>query len=223
MEEYENIENSEENENIKDIDYELVKIDDMSLSYILHNTNYFVQGSTKVSVFDYLPLLKKGYTNSETILQLENYYNIVISYEHSMLEFNNKLNDYIFMDMINSEGVLIKQLYEFNSELNDNINIKICWFYRAWEKLLLSDNRFKLYVAILSSGRQLVDIFLKEIDPRFDNHEAYKLAKKFDNAYIINAVKTRIIQLNLLYDEVLASQLTGYEQIAQDVRLSKYL
>jgi hypothetical protein len=90
-------------------------------------------------------------------------------------------------------------------------------------RLLLADSKVKLYVAIYKQKKELVDIFLNEIDPRIDSNEAYRLAKFMGNKPIIEAVKNKIIQLNMLYDMVLQTQLVGYEQIGQDIRLSKYV
>jgi hypothetical protein len=158
-------------------------------------------------------------------------------YEHDTQDMLDKSNDKYFMGMIKKEDYMFSEVLEWyviisGIKTSNNVNnTSLDFFYRTvsqhykslWKSTLLSDDRIKLYFAIIINKEFWVEIFLNEIDPRFDNNEAYHLAKDKGNNNIINAVKTKIIQLNLLYDEVLKTQLLGYEQLAEDIKLSKYL
>jgi hypothetical protein len=205
----------------------MVKLDDEAREFIINTSIYFYQGNTRINIIDYFPYLKQGYTKVYMLDDFEEYYiKKGIEYPtdfHMMYENNIVINDNVLIQAIQNECNILSSILHIASrsdKLSDLIfndaagNISL---------LLLADSNVKLYTAIYLKNKELVDVFLNEIDPRFDNNEAYHIAKRIGNRDIIEAVKNKIIQLNMLYDMVLQTQLVGYEQIGQDIRLSKYV
>lgn len=67
-------------------------------------------------------------------------------------------------------------------------------------QILLNDDRINLYVAIILNDILKVKLLLLSFDPRFDQHESYKLALKYGNKNIIDMITENIISRNW-YDQ----------------------
>lgn len=227
---------------------------DKEVIYLVNNIPIKVyQGNTVINLIDYMPLLKNGYTNYEQFENLTYIYkhiggisNVItkvfplgklpqdfhLLYKHDTDDIKNKLRDTYFMAMLNKEINMMRSVINWYTKFKQH-NLESFFSYNFninWNNILLAEDKVKLYVAIIKQDVDLVNLFMNEIDPRFDNYEAYKLAQHIDRLAqhidgktIIEAVKIKIIQLNLLYDLVLETQLIGYEQVAEDIKLSKYI
>lgn len=98
---------------------------------------------------------------------------------------------------IDIENHLEQQLSIFLSEIEEPKVIPLGVFlkqaHRADIQPLLNDDKIKLYIAIILDDIDLVTQFLKDIDPRLNNHEAYHLAVRHGNPEMIELIKQNII------------------------------
>jgi hypothetical protein len=83
--------------------------------------------------------------------------------------------------------------------------------------ILLNDDRIKLYVAIIIGNVDLVSLYIKTIDARMDNNQAYELAVKYGNNDIINLIKTDIINKNW-YENEMFNQGFGENYVKNDIK-----
>lgn len=136
--------------------------------------------------------------------------------ELSEYEENNEI-----MKTINMENDIILSIENIDNDGNEIDLLLLKHRMRnTLKRILLADRHIKLYVAIILNDVRKVVEFLKDIDPRLYNNEAYHLALKMRNKKIITAVRKRIIELNwyerLVYESGLGSN------VASDIYSRKY-
>lgn len=130
------------------------------------------------------------------------------------------IKDFVRKD-INLENDIIRSIENVITNNNNEINL-ISLKYRiknSFKKILLNDIDIKLFVAILFNDINKVILFLKDIDPRLYNNEAYHLAIKNNNKQIIKMIRNKIIELNW-YEKLVFEYGLGVN-IANDIYLGK--
>ena len=150
------------------------------------------------------------------------FYNIYEpKYYPELLEYEK--NDEI-IEAINFETDIISNIENIGNIATNYNEIDLIFLkYRmkkTFKKLLLSDNNIKLYVAIILNDVNKVIEFLKEIDPRLYDNEAYHLALTIKNKEIITLVRKRIIDLNW-YERLVYEYGLG-PNVARDIYPRKY-
>jgi len=120
------------------------------------------------------------------------FYNI---YENIPELFNYK--EFIRED-INIENDVIRSIENITTDNNNEIDLLSLKYLiiKTFKKILLVDEDIKLFVAIVFNDINKVMIFLKDIDQRLYNNEAYHLALKNNNKKIIELIRRKIIELN---------------------------
>jgi len=151
------------------------------------------------------------------------YYNIYEPTYFSELSDYENNNDII--KSVNFETDIINNIKDTENIVTNCNEINITYLkYRMknkFKKLLLSDNNVKLYVAILLGDKNKIIQFLKDIDPRLNNNEAYHLAQKSGDKKIISLIRERIILLNW-YEKLVYEYGLGPD-VAHDIFYRKYL
>ncbi len=142
------------------------------------------------------------------------YYNYISSSDSQVLNtFIKKLKNKITLEEFYEQdiSVLISE--------NDFTYIPLEELVMAMKDvtILLNDDRIKLYVAIIISDVDLVSLYIKTIDPRIDNNQAYQLAVKYGNDIIINMIKTDIINKNWHENEMF-NQGFGENYVKNDIK-----
>jgi hypothetical protein len=147
---------------------------------------------------------------------LENilYYNVIS---------NNVVSKYAVTkeEGINIENNLEQELSIFLSEIEELKVIPLGAFIKEAKidniQPLLNDSRIKLYIAIILNDINLAMEFLKEIDPRMNNHEAYHMAVRYGNPEMIELIKQNIIGRDW-YERQMFNSVYGPYGVSNDIK-----
>lgn len=160
--------------------------------------------SSKYDKISMLEAMERGYTpmNTNNIMDFDgDYYDFGLNgYVDGILFYNiydrYDINNKIKHDL-NIENEIIRSI-ENVENFDNNIDLLSLKYTmtNTFKKMLLTDNNIKLYVAITFSDINKVIEFLKDVDPRLYNNEAYHLAVKIQNKTIMTIIKNKIINLN---------------------------
>jgi len=161
------------------------------------NSYQFVEYITN-NGYDLEDLLYFNYTDDFQLnTKIKYHIDIESNYEQNLsvlLSFNDIMNEIPLETLVNHSG----------SDLIEK---------------MLKDNHIKLYVAIILGNEKLVNNFLKKIDPRTDNYEAYKLALKYENQEIINLIKKDIVRRDWLENQMFYNTIDNqYGTVRNDIQ-----
>lgn len=152
--------------------------------------------------------------------------------KYHMPELNEYLKDNV--DQLTAEKTLATDIYsiaeaepEFteNISLIDIINVALNKGLDHLLDTLSQDDRIKLYFAIIREDTDAVIKYLQELDPRYDNNEAYNLAKEIGNQEIIDSIYNNIIERNWYEKQVLTLGIESVIERASDIptNLQRYI